>query len=155
MRRFLPLLLLAFAFPALAQTAPVPPPGNPASEIDSFNNHLAAATRAMDNSATLALWADDGISLLPSTDPIVGKPALTAFFNNVTSSIPGAHMEKFELQCHDLQLSGDLATEWCTEHQIVAIPNKPSFDCRGKMLLVLRRSPAGQWLLTREMWNPA
>jgi len=160
MRRFLPLLLLAatlpaFAQTALAQTAPAPPPGDRQAEIEAFNQRFAAATRSMDNAATLALWADDGISLLPSTDPILGKPALAAFLDKVVSSLPGAHMEKFEMECHDLLLSGNLATEWCAEHQVVAIPNKPSFDGRGRMLLVLHRSPAGHWLLEREMWIPA
>ena len=52
--------------PAVAQRAAPP-------EIDAFNRALAAATRSMDNAALLALWDDDGISLLPSTKPIVGK----------------------------------------------------------------------------------
>jgi hypothetical protein len=56
MRPGLPLLLLiASPFPVLAQTAPAPPPGNPTAEIDAFNQRLAAATRSMDNAATLAL----------------------------------------------------------------------------------------------------
>lgn len=124
--------------------------------IDAFNHKLEEATRRMDNTATLALWAEDGISLLPSTAPIVGKSAIAAFLDGVTRSIAGAHMQQFEMECSGLDLSSDLATEWCTEHQIVAMPDgKPPFDGRGKMLLVLRRASDGSWLLEREMWNQA
>lgn len=157
MRPLFPLLLLAAALPPIGPAeSPAPQTSTiPNAEIEAFNTRLAAATRSMDNVATLALWADDGISLLPSTPPIAGKPAIAAFLTNVTADLKGAHMEKFELECHDIQVSGDLATEWCTEHQVVAIPDKPTFDGRGKMLLVLHRSPFGQWLLQREMWNQA
>ena len=42
---------------------------DPRAEIEAFNRKLENATRLMDNTATLALWAEDGISLLPSTKP--------------------------------------------------------------------------------------
>ena len=129
---------------------------NDRAGIEAFNHRLDEATRTMNNAATLALWAVDGISLLPSTTPIVGKPAIAAFLKNVTQSLSGTHMESFEMECSGIDVSGDLATEWCTEHQVVAMPGgKPPFDGRGKMLLVLRRAPDGQWLLEREMWNQA
>ena len=126
-------MVLALALPIRA--LPAQDPG-----IDAFNHAFADATRHMDTQATLALWDDDGVSLLPSTNPIVGKAAITKFLNDVMASIPGAHMTKFESTCFDEQLSGDWATEWCTEHQIDALPNgNPPFNGYGKMLLVLHR----------------
>jgi uncharacterized protein (TIGR02246 family) len=145
-------LLVAGALPMLAQTASQ----TPRAEIEAFNRRFEDATRQMDNAATMALWAEDGISLLPSTEPIVGKAAIAAFMDRVTSQIKGAKMEKFELECFAIALSGDLATEWCNEHQVVQMPGgKPPFDGRGRMLLVLRKAPDGKWLLLREMWNQA
>ncbi len=125
------------------------------SGIESFNRALDSATRNMDNAAVLALWEDDGISLLPSTPPIVGKKAIGKFIEDVTSQFPGARMETFEMDCHDITVSGKWASEWCTEHQIVQFPDgKPPFEGWGKMLLVLHR-PAGKWRLKEEMWNQA
>jgi uncharacterized protein (TIGR02246 family) len=146
------LLLLATSLPATAQTAaPAPDAG-----IQAFNHKLEDATRRMDNAATLALWTEDGISLLPSTKPIVGKPAIAAFLENVTASIQGATMQKFEMSCFAVDVSGNLATEWCTEHQVVQLPGgKPPFDGHGKMLLVLRKGSDGNWRMEREMWNEA
>jgi ketosteroid isomerase-like protein len=126
------------------------------AEIEAFNRKLEGATRRMDNAATMALWADDGISLLPSTEPIVGKAAIAAFLDRVTGEIKGAQMQKFELECNAIEVSGALASEWCNEHQVVLMPGgKPPFDGCGKMLLVLRRDADGKWRLLREMWNQA
>lgn len=146
------LFLLAASVALLAQTKP------PAADagILAFNEKLEDATRRMDNAATLALWTDDGISLLPSTKPIVGKPAIAAFLESVTAPMQGAVMQRFEMTCLAIDVSGDLATEWCTEHQVVQLPGgKPPFDGRGKMLLVLRKGADGNWRMEREMWNQA
>jgi uncharacterized protein (TIGR02246 family) len=154
MRKFMMfiLLLLAAALPIVAQTVPL----SPRAEIEAFNRRFEDATRRMDNAAVVALWADDGISLLPSTKPIVGKVAIAAFIDSVTSQIKGARVEKFELECFAIDVSGDTASEWCSEHQVVTMPGgKPPFDGRGKMLLVLRRGPDGKWRLQRAMWNQA
>ena len=145
------LLLLAAALSIVAQT-----PLSPRAEIEAFNRRFEDVTRRMDNAAVVALWADDGISLLPSTKPIVGKAAIAAFIDSVTAQIKGAQMEKFELKCFAIDVSGDIASEWCSEHQVVLMPgDKPSFDGRGKRLLVLRRGLDGKWRLQREMWNQA
>ena len=122
--------------------------------IEGFNRALIQATTRMDNAAALALWEDDGIALLPQTKPMIGKQAIAKFLDDVSSQLPGARMEKFEMKCFDVERSGDSATEWCEEHQHVVFPNgKPPFDGRGKMLLVLHRGADGKWRMRREMWN--
>jgi len=128
--------------------------GDPA--IEKFNQALSDATTRMDNNAALALWDEDGISLLPGTAPIVGKKAIGEFMDGVTKQLAGAHMQHFEMHCHDIDVSGDWASEWCHEHQIVDMGSgKQPFDGQGNMLLVLHRDSHGQWRLKREMWNQA
>src|SRR5260370_37322217 len=61
------------------------------AEIDAFNKKYIAAHLRMDNAAVLSLWADDGISLLPATDPIIGKEAIGKFMNEVMGRMPGYH----------------------------------------------------------------
>lgn len=154
MRRFFIIVLLILtAWPHIAaQTAA----DRSHAQIDAFNRKLEEATRSMNNPATMELWAEDGISLLPSTKPMVGKAAIGAFLNEVTSQIKGATMLKFEMQCSGIEVSGKIATEWCSEHQVVQMQGgKPPFDGRGRMLLVLRRGADGEWRLLREMWIPA
>jgi len=129
---------------------------NDRAGVEAFNRAFDQATRSMNNTATLALWEDDGVSLLPGTAPIVGKQAIAQFIDRVTRQMPRAHMQSFEDHCSDIQVSGDLASEWCEEHQVVTFANgKPPFDGRGKMLLVLHRGSDGHWRLRQEMWNQA
>ena len=122
--------------------------------IEEFNRALILATTRMDNSAALALWEDDGVSLLPQTKPIIGKKAIAKFLDDVSAQLAGAKMEKFEMQCFGIETLEDWASEWCEEHQHVLLPDgKPPFDGRGKMLLILHRSKDGKWRMRREMWN--
>jgi uncharacterized protein (TIGR02246 family) len=122
--------------------------------IEEFNRALIQATTRMDNAAALALWEDDGITLLPQTKPIIGKKAIAKFLDDVSSQLSGARMEKFDMRCFNIERTADLATEWCEEHQHVLLPDgKPPFDGRGKMLLILHRGADGKWRMRREMWN--
>lgn len=80
------------------------------------------------------------------------SPAL----DDVMASHQGAKMEKFEMQCFDIAISGDWASEWCTEHQIVQLgAGKPPFIGWGKMLIVLHKGRDGTWRIKHEMWNQA
>ena len=124
------------------------------AEVEAFNRATIDATLRMDNEALLGLWEEDGVTLLPGTDPVVGKPSIRAFLQKVTTEMPGAHMRSFEMHCSGLEISGDVATEYCDEHQVVDLPGgKPPFDGKGKLLYVLHRGEGGVWRLRREMWN--
>ena len=143
---------MSLALIASAMAAPSPTVDS-RKDIAAFNRALDSATRRMDNAATLALWEDDGVSLLPSTKPIAGKKQIAEFLDRVTRENPGGRMESFTLQCFDIRVSGSWASEWCTEHQVVLLGSGKRFDGRGKMLLELHRGGDGQWRLHDEMWN--
>jgi ketosteroid isomerase-like protein len=153
MRLLSPMIVL-FALMSQTATAQAPDTSTARAEIETFNRALDSATRAMNNAAVLALWEDDGVSLLPQTKPIVGKPAIRAFVEEVTSRFPDARMESFTLACSGIEISGPWASEWCEEHQVVKLPTT-RFDGRGHMLLVLHRGADGRWRIRREMWNQA
>ena len=72
------------------------------------------------------------------------------------TQLHNARMEAFDLQCHDIEVSGNWASEWCQEHQRVSMGgDKPPFEGSGVMLLVLHRGADGKWRMKREMWNQA
>jgi ketosteroid isomerase-like protein len=157
---------LAFAVPALAAAAPPPASTAPATsaahdaaaanalqEIAAFNQRFTDTTLHMDMPGLKALWADDGVSLLPGPAPIVGKPALSRFLDDVVAQMPGYKVTRHENDFHDIRISGDWASEWATTHQIVQPPgDKPAIEIWGKVLLVLHREPDG-WKIEREMWT--
>jgi len=152
-------LSLSIACLAAAACTPVaparqPPPADGRAEIEAFNRAISDQTRRMDTAASLAMWEDEGVSLLPETEPLVGKRAIAAFLEKVTAGLQGAKMETFEMECSGIEVSGDWASEWCKEHQVVSLPGgKPPFVGWGKILYVLHRGTDGAWRIRREMWN--
>jgi ketosteroid isomerase-like protein len=125
------------------------------NELGVFNAKFLDAHLKMDTPTILGMWAEDGVSLLPERAPMVGKPAIATFLSGVTEQLQGWRMEKMELDFQGVEVSGDWASEWAFEHQVVRPPDasKPAFDGHGKMLLVLHREADGNWRIKREMWN--
>ena len=44
------------------------------AEIEAFNKKFVDAHLKMDNAAIMNMWAEDGVSLLPATAPMIGRP---------------------------------------------------------------------------------
>ncbi len=129
-------------------------PDTAKKEIETFNQKFIDAHLKMDNAAIMSLWADDGVSLLPELAPMVGKKTIAGFLDDVIARMPGYHMGKFEIEFQGLETNGEWASEWATEHQVVAAPpGKEKFEGYGRMLLVLHKEADGNWRITREMWN--
>jgi ketosteroid isomerase-like protein len=150
-------LLVALSFLTITNILPAQAaPSGFQTEITAFNRRLEDATKRMNTAEVMALWAEDGISLLPSTSPLVGKAAIAVFLDKVTAQLQNAKMETLELQCSPAEGDSNWATEWCDEHQVVLLPGgKPPFDGRGRMLFVLHKQSDGIWKIEREMWQPA
>jgi len=124
------------------------------NEIDAFNRKLTELHLKMDTPGIMAMWAEDGVDLMQGEAPIVGRKTITAWIENVLSKMPGYKVTKEEMEFHDIQVCGDWATEWASEHQVAQAPEgKPNFDGYGKMALVLHREGGGEWKIKQEMWN--
>jgi uncharacterized protein (TIGR02246 family) len=130
--------------------------GNAREEVDAFNKRYVEIHLKMDTAAIFATWAEDGVSLMPGEAPLIGKKAIVAWVENILSQMAGYKVVKEEIDFHDIQISGDWASEWANEHQVVQPPDgKPVIDSRGKMALVLHREADGEWKVKQEMWNHA
>ena len=124
------------------------------NEIDAFNKKFADLHLKMDTPKLMAMWAEDGVNLMQGEAPIFGRKTITAWVEDVLSKNPGYKVTKEEMEFHDIEVCGDWATEWATEHQIAKAPEgKPDFDGYGKMALVLHREAGGEWKIKQEMWN--
>lgn len=149
---YIALVLLALsARPALPQGSD----SSATAGIEAFNRVFEDATRRMDNAAIVQLWEEDGVSLLPSIPPLIGRQAIAAFIEDVTARLGGARMDTFTNECSGIEVSGSWGSEWCVQHQVVVMSDGRRFDAWGKMLLVLHRGSDGRWRLDREMWNQA
>lgn len=119
-----------------------------------FNQKFQDTHARMDTTAIISMWSETGVSLLPETAPLVGKPAVTNFIREAVSNLTGYKVLKFEITFHDIRVWGDWATEWGIEHQVIQPPDdKPVIDHWGKIALVLHRESDGNWHVQQEMWN--
>ncbi|MBV9075230.1 MAG: DUF4440 domain-containing protein [Acidobacteria bacterium] len=162
---FLSILLLSFSM-GVAQTLPSPSTEMPVdsqagsvspksnSDLSSFNRRFIDACRAKDNAAALALWADDGVDLLPGMDPMVGKPAITAWLNDLEQKTKDARILQCDVDWKETKVAGDMAYEWGINTQTVSLPNRSEpLKIKGKITLILRKQQDGSWKLVLESWN--
>jgi ketosteroid isomerase-like protein len=123
-------------------------------KVWEFNQKFKDAHAGMDTTAIIGMWSETGVSLLPETAPIVGKPAVANFIREAVGHLGGYKMLKVEMTFKDIRTCGDWATEWGIEHQVIQPPDdKPVIDHWGKIALVLHREADGYWRVQQEMWN--
>ncbi|MGH9743488.1 MAG: YybH family protein [Candidatus Acidiferrum sp.] len=130
--------------------------GSAQDEIELFNKQYVEMHLRMDTAAILATWAEDGVDLMPGVAPMIGKKAIVAWVENIVAQMQGYKVVKEEIEFHNIVISGDWASEWATEHQVVKPPGQePVIESRGKMAMVLHREANGEWKVEQEMWNRA
>jgi ketosteroid isomerase-like protein len=123
------------------------------AEILAFNEKFINAHLRMDNPAIISMWAEDGVSLLPSMAPLTGRAAIGKFINDISAQMPGYKIVREKIDIQDIQISGDWASEWGLETQGLQPPNQPIMEGYGKLLFVLHRDSSGAWKIQQEMWN--
>lgn len=126
---------------------------NAIAEIHAFNTAYDAAIKSQNNDRVLDLWARDGVSLLPGQAAVRGREAIGQFLKDVQARTVGWKVVAQQSTCHDIEIHGRWATEWCETHQVASRPDgKPNWEGWGKMALVLQQVN-GRWLIKQETWN--
>ncbi len=125
-------------------------------EIEAFNNRYVELHLKMDTAGILALWAEDGVDLMPGDAAMMGRKKISAWVEDIVAKMPGYKVTKQEMEFHDIHVCGEWASEWATVHQEVQPPDeKPLIESYGKTALVLHREASGEWKVQQEMWNAA
>jgi len=65
----------------------------------SLNQEIVRACQQRDFDATLALWADDGVDLLPGLRPMVGKAKISAWLDSLRPQMEGTKMRYCTVDC--------------------------------------------------------
>lgn len=126
---------------------------NNATTLQGFNRKFRESILNTDHTAMLAMWAEDGVDLMPGEAPLLGKKAIATWLGAIETRAAGSRVSEEELEFHDLHVSDDWASEWADEHQIVQPQGKPPIEGYGKIALVLHREENKQWTIKQEMWN--
>lgn len=123
-------------------------------EIMVWNKKYREMHLNIDTQGIFAAWAEDGVDLMPGEAPIIGKKAMVAWVENILAKLPGHKVITQDMEFHDIHVSGDWASEWATEHQVVELADrKEPIETWGKMALILHREGNGEWKIKQEMWN--
>ena len=123
-------------------------------EIVAFNKRYREMHLNMDTPGIFATWAEDGVDLMPGEAPIMGKKAIVAWVEQILAKLPGHKVTTQDMEFHDIRVSGDWASEWATEHQVVELAGREEpIETWGKMALILHRQGNGEWKIQQEMWN--
>jgi uncharacterized protein (TIGR02246 family) len=103
-----------------------------------------AASRAGDTETVLSLMADDVVFMVPGQEPF-GKEKFAA----AARGMQNVRMEGTS-DIRELTVLGDWA--YLRNHLVVTItpPGGQPLQRAGYTLTILRKSPAGQWLLARD-----
>jgi ketosteroid isomerase-like protein len=126
---------------------------NSATTLQGFNRKFRECVLNTDHTAMPAIWAEDGVDLMPGEAPLLGKKAIATWLRALETRGVGSRVSEEELEFHDLYVSGDWASEWADEHQIVQPKGKPPIEGYGKIALVLHREENKRWTIKQEMWN--
>jgi uncharacterized protein (TIGR02246 family) len=125
-------------------------------DIEAFNKRYVELHLKMDTPGILALWAEDGVDLMPGNAAMIGRKEISSWVEDIVAKMPGYRVMKQEMEFHEIHVCGDWASEWATEHQVVQPPDgKPPIESYGKMALVLHREANREWKVQQEMWNAA
>ena len=125
-------------------------------EIEALNKRYVEMHLKMDTAGILALWAEDGVDLMPGNAAMIGRKTISAWVEDIVAKMPGYKVIKQEMEFYDIHVCGNWASEWATEHTEVQPPEgKPPIESYGKMALVLHREQNGVWKVKQEMWNGA
>ena len=122
--------------------------------VDAVNQEIVRACQQRDFDATAALWAEDGVDLLPGLAPMVGKPKITAWLDSLRPNLQGAKMSYCIIDWQGIQVHGDVAYEWGINRQLIEYPPpRKSRPTEGKIVFILKRQGDGSWKVVLESWN--
>ena len=123
--------------------------------VDEVNRRFVEGCRKFDPEATAALWADDGIDLLPGMEPIDGRAAIAKWLKGrLGDQMKGVKILQCDVDWQHLEIAGGLAYEWGINTQTISVPDRSEpMKNKGKITLILKKQPDASWKLVLESWN--
>src|SRR5437773_6668023 len=69
-------------------------------EIEAFNKRYVELHLKMDTAGILALWAEDGVDLMPGDAAMIGRKKISAWVEEIVANVPGFKVMKQETELH-------------------------------------------------------
>ena len=136
------------------------PPSEPAVEEPSTREADMAAINALtdraeealnggDAAASVALYTDEAVSMIPNRPAAVGKEAISQAMHAALA----ANSYELSLSTEEVEVLGDWAF-WRGSYSVTLTPSEGEpIEDKGKVLNILRRQPDGSWKIARHIRN--
>ena len=123
--------------------------------LEAVNDAYRAAWLAGDSAAVLRLFTPEAVLLPHHGDPaVVGQEAIRAFWWPPAS--PPTTVTSLDITTDGAEASGDRGVLWgrfTLAFSFEAEGRRQSMRNAGTYLMVLRRTPDGEWRITHRMWD--
>src|SRR6266849_11039231 len=73
-------------------------------EIEAFNKRYVELNLKMDTPGILALWAEDGVDLMPGNAPMIGRKKISAWVEDILAKMAGYKVVNQEMEFHDIHV---------------------------------------------------
>ena len=111
--------------------------------VEATVDRYVTASNEGDAEALTSLYAEDALLLPPDHEPILGREAIGAFWEQGTDA-------GLEVSTLRLEVAGDLAY---LVGRYRLPPTEQEDADSGQYVLCLKRQPDGAWKLTADIWN--
>jgi uncharacterized protein (TIGR02246 family) len=151
MKQFAAAIALLVASLAFAQ----PKASSDLAKIEQLEQLDAAAAKSNDIEALISLWTDDGVLIMPMSQPIVGKAAIRARLEQQKQQSANLETSSYVENWRERKINGDQCFEWGAISVTMKLPNGKEVSQTADVGRLLARERDGAWHFSRVIATPA
>jgi len=114
--------------------------------------HYTALIRAVASDSIAAMYTEDGELLEAGMAPLVGPQAIREFLAQFDGKVV---VDSASTASDDVEVFGSTAYQWGSFSQVARVQDQPPAKFGGRYVARWRRTPEGQWKITRLLMQPA
>ena len=114
--------------------------------------HYTALIRTVASDSIAAMYTEDGELLEAGMAPLRGPKEIRGFFAQFDGKVM---VDSASTVSDDVEVFGTTAYQWGSFSQVARVQDQPPTTFGGRYVARWRRTPEGQWKLTRLLMQPA
>jgi len=128
--------------------------GDPAASraVVAAMEHYTALIRAVASDSIAAMYTEDGELLEAGMAPLRGPKEIREFLAQFDGKVV---VDSASTVSDDVEVFGTTAYQWGSFSQVARVQDQPPGKFSGRYVARWRRTPEGQWKLTRLLMQPA
>ena len=124
------------------------------AEIEKLHMKDKEASLKGDFAILITLLTDDCALLPPDRPPIMGKDAISEYFDEQKELLREVEISEYKHDFQEIKIFGDWAYEWGNFSSTAKPANGGDFiKGKGKLFRILELQNDGSWKVARSIWN--